>query len=208
MIEWVFMDALLPLGHIFKQADVNISLLTSALEGKFCLKLLIFISRALLPSFLHVVLYILLFPGIKISGFLFIKIHYIYANEVSFVILFLFCFVWDLIFFPFCPDPAFPVSFSLSILLSRFVSLSCSLIPLCPNPEWINQVEQMRELAVITKVYLFIYYLSLQRLCFSVCILFIYWFVCMYVTSFSQKLLDRIAWNFQGWFVIIQGPID
>ena len=32
--------------------------------------------------------------------------------------------------------------------------------------------------------------------------------VCMYVTNFSQKLLDRIAWNFQGWFVIIQGPID
>ena len=24
----------------------------------------------------------------------------------------------------------------------------------------------------------------------------------------GQKLLDRIAWNFQGWFVIIQGPID
>ena len=23
----------------------------------------------------------------------------------------------------------------------------------------------------------------------------------------SQKLLDQIAWNFQGWFVIIQGPI-
>ena len=29
--------------------------------------------------------------------------------------------------------------------------------------------------------------------------------VCMYVTNFSQKLLDRIARNFQGWFVIIQG---
>ena len=34
------------------------------------------------------------------------------------------------------------------------------------------------------------------------------WFACMYVTNFSQKLLDRIAWNFQGWFVIIQGPIN
>ena len=30
----------------------------------------------------------------------------------------------------------------------------------------------------------------------------------MYVSNCSQKLLDRIAWNFQGWFVIIQGPID
>ena len=38
----------------------------------------------------------------------------------------------------------------------------------------------------------------------SVCI--IYWFVYMYVTNFSQKLLDRIVWNFQGWFVVIQGP--
>ena len=36
----------------------------------------------------------------------------------------------------------------------------------------------------------------------------IYWFVCMYVTNFSQKLLDQIAWNFQGCFIIIQGPID
>ena len=42
--------------------------------------------------------------------------------------------------------------------------------------------------------------------------LFIYLFVCMhvcmYVTNFSQKLLGRIACDFQGWFVIIQGPID
>ena len=36
----------------------------------------------------------------------------------------------------------------------------------------------------------------------------LYRVVCMYVTNFFQKLLDRIAWNFQGRFVIIQGPID
>ena len=43
--------------------------------------------------------------------------------------------------------------------------------------------------------------------------LFIYWWairskIKAKVTKGTQKLLDQIAWNFQGWFVIIQGPIS
>ena len=42
----------------------------------------------------------------------------------------------------------------------------------------------------------------------KVCALLSSLYACMYVTNFSQKLLDQIAWNFPGWFFIIQGPLD
>ena len=50
-----------------------------------------------------------------------------------------------------------------------------------------------------------------RRLCFwlylSVC-LFVWLFGCLSVGNFTQKVMNRFWWNFQGWSGRTQGPID